>query len=137
MSTRRKLFSFALVGAIGFVVDGGALTVLSVAYGRDVYASRLVSFSLATFATWWLNRMHTFGLSSARANVTHAGEYGRYVAVQIVGALLNLAVFAWLIRLDPDLRHIPIMPLAVGAGAGLVWNYLGANLWVYRKQVQH
>jgi putative flippase GtrA len=136
MGVQRELFSFALVGTIGFVVDGGALTVLSVVYGLNVYASRLVSFSLATCVTWWLNRMHTFGLPAGQGSVTYAGEYGRYVAVQIVGALLNLAIFAWLIRLNPNLRQIPVLPLAVGAGAGLVWNYLGARLWVYRKSVR-
>ena len=130
------MFSFAFVGVIGFVIDGGALTVLSVVCGLDVYASRLVSFTLATFFTWWLNRKHTFGLPSGQVGVTQVREYGRYVAVQIVGALLNLVVFAWLINLDPDLRQIPVLPLAVGAGAGLVWNYWGARILVYRKPVQ-
>ena len=136
MGVQRELFSFALVGTVGFVVDGGALTVLSVVYGLDIYASRLISFTLATCVTWWLNRTHTFRLPSARGNVTYVGEYGCYVAVQIVGAMLNLAIFAWLIERNPDLRQIPFLPLAVGAGVGLVWNYLGTRFWVYRKPVR-
>lgn len=130
--TRNQLLSFALIGGVGFAIDGGVLTVLTALYGVNIYASRLVSFLLATMATWWLNRKHTFGLESATEIAAHAHEYGRYIAVQVGGGLLNLAIFSGLIYLDSRLRSIPILPLAIGAVAGLVWNFFGARLWVYR-----
>jgi putative flippase GtrA len=130
--TRNQLLTFALIGGVGFAIDGGVLTLLATLYGANIYASRLVSFTVATLATWWLNRRHTFGLKSAAEIAAHAHEYARYVAVQVGGGLLNLAIFSWLIYLDPGLRSIPILPLAIGAAAGLVWNFIGARLWVYR-----
>ena len=132
LANRRQLLHFTLIGGIGFVIDGGVLTLLSVMAGVNIYLARLISFTLATLATWWLNRRHTFGMDSAVGTGTKAGEYGRYILIQVGGGLLNLAIFAWLILIEPRLRSIPVLPLAIGAGAGLVWNFLGAKLWVYK-----
>jgi putative flippase GtrA len=129
---RRQLLHFTLIGGIGFVIDGGALTLLSVMAGVNLYFARLISFTLATLTTWWLNRRHTFGMASAVESGAKASEYGRYLLIQIGGGLINLTVFAWLIFIESRLRAIPVLPLAIGAVAGLVWNFLGAKLWVYK-----
>lgn len=130
--SRRQLLKFALIGGLGFVVDGGVLTLLSVVAGFNVYLARLNSFGLATLATWWLNRQHTFATGAADGVGAKASEYARYILVQVGGGLLNLSIFAWLIFIDPGLSLMPVVPLAIGALAGLIWNFLGARLWVYR-----
>ena len=130
----RQLLNFTLVGGIGFVVDAGVLTALTALWGWDVYLARLLSFVLATLATWWLNRMRTFALPAGGPLAAHVGEYARYVSVQVGGGLINLAVFSALILLEPRLRPLPVLPLAVGSGVALFWNYFGARLWVYRVQ---
>lgn len=53
------LTRFATVGAVGFVVDGGILT-LMMSRGHAPFESRLVSFTFAVTATWALNRTWTF-----------------------------------------------------------------------------
>jgi putative flippase GtrA len=60
------------------------------------------------------------------------GEYSRYFAIQAVGALLNLAIFSLLIFEHPLLESIPLIPLAIGALFGLLFNYGGARYWVFR-----
>lgn len=130
----RQFRRFAIVGSIGFAVDGGLLMLISGVYGFDIYLSRLVSFLCATLATWWLNRRHTFGMDSPAAGDTHAREYARYVAVQIGGGFFNLSVFSWLIYMDPRLRAVSLslLPVAAGSIAGMFWNYFGARRWVFR-----
>ena len=128
----KRLFAFGIVGAVGFLVDGGLLTLLSQTYGVNVYASRLFSFLVATIVTWLLNRSMVFnGAIAYTGNKRH--EYGRYFLVQIGGAVVNLGIFSMLITVFPALHSIPIVPLAVGAIFGLIFNYSGARYWVFKK----
>lgn len=127
-----RLFAFGLVGSVGFLVDGGVLTLLSQKYGMNVYISRFFSFLMATLVTWLLNRTLVFrgvaeGVSSKR------DEYSRYFLVQIGGALLNLGVFSVMLHMFSALHAIPVIPLAIGAVFGLAFNYSGARYWVFKK----
>ena len=128
-----QITTFAIIGAAGFVVDGGVLTYLSVGIGVNVYVSRLISFTLASFATWLLNRKYTFRQSSDVPGFSRGREYSRYVIIQICGALINLGVFTWLVAANPALRIIPIIPLALGAGIALAFNFVGTRMWVFQK----
>jgi putative flippase GtrA len=122
------LVRFSVIGALGFVVDAGALALL-IAGGVDLYLARLISFPLAVTVTWYLNRVWSFrGSATARP----AREYAGYVAVQTVGAAVNFAVYVLSLRLlfaeQPD-RAVPA--LALGSAVGLILNYLGARWLVF------
>jgi putative flippase GtrA len=124
---------FAIVGGIGFVVDAGILTVLASWLGFNVYASRAVSFATAVIATWALNRQWVFGGLKSRHARAVGAEYLRYVVVQTVGALTNLVVFVAVLAAVPGLIGYPVVPLAIGAIAGLLVNFAGARAWVFRR----
>jgi putative flippase GtrA/SAM-dependent methyltransferase len=127
---------FAAVGAIGFVVDAGVLTLLVATFGFGVYSARAVSFSAAVFVTWLVNRRWTFAQGAAERRVGAGAEYARYLLVQIMGALANLGVFVAVLAARPDLVRLPVVPLAVGAIAGLVVNYLGSRAWVFAPRAK-
>lgn len=128
-SALRQGTSFVLIGLVGFAVDGGVLTLLSTSFAMNLFVARGFSFLLACLATWLLNRSFTF---AAAASPRKGAEYGRYLLVQTGGALANLAIFSWLVMASAQMRAVPILPLAIGAMAGLVINFSGARLWVYR-----
>lgn len=128
----QQVTSFAIIGAAGFVVDGGILTYLSVGIGANIYVSRLISFTLASLTTWLLNRKYTFRRSCDFPGISRGREYSRYVIIQTCGALINLGIFTWLVAANPALKAIPLIPLAVGAGIALVFNFVGARMWVFR-----
>jgi len=122
---------FLLVGGVGFVIDGTILTALVSGAGWRPWEGRAVSFPVAVSVTWWLNRRFAFkgrGMSDRRA------EYAGYVAVQLLGALINLAVFGLCLRAMPRLAHWPLIPFAVGSGVALGFNYAGARFAVYRQR---
>lgn len=54
-------------------------------------------------------------------------EFLRYLLVQILGALANLGVFVAALKAEPELIAHPVIPLAIGAGAGLLVNCAGAT----------
>jgi putative flippase GtrA len=121
---------FLGVGIVGFLVDAALLTLLFRGLEANIYLARACSFGSATLVTWSLNRRYTFGTPHARVSVT--GEYVRYLAVQALGALTNLACFSFLIEQFKWMKLVPILPLAVGAVFGLAINYLGSRFLVFR-----
>jgi len=129
----RRFAAFVAVGTIGFGVDAGVLTALVRYGGVNPYAARIASFGVAVIATWALNRKFTFdsGPGSFRER---ASEYGRYFSVQVAGASANLAVYSICLLMWPQLIAWLVVPLAVGSAVGLIINFLGAKLWVFRPQ---
>lgn len=125
----RGPWRFALVGGIGFCVDGGLLTLLMYA-GWEIIPARSVSFLSAATSTWLLNRIWTFELVRKTRIRT---EYVSYIASQIFGAALNLAVFFALVSLDPGLRNTPLIPLAFGAVVSLTFNYVASKRFVFKR----
>ena len=131
--TRHQAVNFALIGAIGFVIDGGVLTVLNSVFGLDLFRSRLVSFSIAVTVTWALNRWRTF---ADRKDRRAAREWGRYAIVNGLGALLNMAIFFWLIQHYAWAASQPILPLAIAATIALNFNFFASKyvaFWVPRS----
>ena len=51
-SSREELFRFTLVGAAGFFVDAGALTLAMQALGFGLYSGRVFSYLCAATFTW-------------------------------------------------------------------------------------
>lgn len=125
-----SLLKFGLVGTVGFAIDGGLLSLLA-HLGVNIYLARAVSFPLAVVATWYLNRRLVFKAGAATA-AKKRQEYGRYFAVQLGGAALNLLVFSILIGAFAELKTVPIVPFAAGSAVGLIFNYLGARLLVFK-----
>ncbi len=115
---------FIIVGAIGFVVDGGILTLLHSLYDFSLLHARLMSFAAAVTVTWYLNRHHTF---SASKDALAIHELSRYAVVNGIGALLNLGLFLWLVYHFSVLAAWPIVPLAMAASVALVFNFFGSR----------
>jgi putative flippase GtrA len=120
---------FVAAGGIGFLIEAVILTWLVQEQGLNIYGARLVSFSVAVTATWAINRNFAFaGLRQHRKS----REYSAYFFVQIVGAAINLGVFAAVVALQPGLRSVPVLPLAIGAAVAMVFNFVASRAWVFR-----
>lgn len=126
---RYKLFRYVMVGGIGFFVDSGLLTLL-LQRGYSVVVSRGFSFTLAVSITWLINRSWTFHSNELMS--THK-EYAYYFGFQILGALINLSIFFGLIDLYPNLKRVPVVPLALGASISLAFNYLISKKMIFRE----
>ena len=120
---------FLVVGAIGFVVDGGILTLLHSLYDFSLLHARLVSFAAAVTVTWYLNRQHTF---TASKDERAFQEWSRYAVVNSIGALLNLGLFLWLVYRFSILAAWPIVPLAIASAVALVVNFFVSRHLAFR-----
>jgi putative flippase GtrA len=126
--TSRRLPGFAVVGAIGFLIDASILTLLMTGVGLDHYTARAISFTAAVTSTWYMNRRWVFDRQSVKMS---GREYATYVVVQVIGAMINLLVFVAAIELIENLRNNPVIPLAMGAGVALLFNYGASSRFVF------
>jgi putative flippase GtrA len=132
VSEFRALGRFTLVGATGFLIDAGILTLLAQGVGLNIYVARIFSFAGAVLATWALNRAFVFTAKTAVTSpATTATELAHYLLVQSGGAVVNLALFAGQIVVWPMLREYPVVPLAAASVLALVVNFIGMRLWVF------
>ena len=122
------LGQFALIGAIGFLIDAGILTLLVTSFGEGVYSSRIISFSFAVTATWLLNKRFTF----AQPNSPNFGrKYVYYILVQVVGILINLGVYFFMILKFCALINFPVVALATGSAVAMLSNYSLSRRFVF------
>jgi putative flippase GtrA len=132
MRLGKEFLSFAVVGAIGFVVDLGALYLMAPHLGW--YGGRVASFIAAATATWLLNRHLTF--RARPSGISVAREYAHYMLTMLGGALVNYAVYVLTLHRVAGAWG-PALGVAVGSCAGLVVNFLSARYWVFRPATKH
>ena len=117
-----QFLRFCGVGTIGFIVDAGLLTALVKLLDLNPYVARVLSITVAITATWALNRSFTF----ATPNKMSLNEWGKYGAINTIGAGLNYGVFCIVLMLN---NTMPLMiATAIGSVAGLIWNFGGSRL---------
>ena len=120
---------FALVGAAGFVVNEAALWIaLNVLHlGKD--AAWFFAFVPAVTFTWWGNRSFTFREHASTGARAMLHEWVRFVTTNSFGALINLVVYELLIHLT---TASPLLALACGVLAGMVFNFTLSKKFVFR-----
>lgn len=128
-----EVVRFGKVGAIGFLVDGGVLVFLFHVMQWGHYESRGVSFVLAVAITWYMNRTYTF---KHYINKNKYKEYVMYFSVQVVGSILNLCIYIGLIKTISIMSLYPILPLSVGAGIAMFFNYYISKVYVFSVKSQ-
>jgi putative flippase GtrA len=126
----RPFWGFVLVGAVGFVVHTGGVTVLMVDHDVSPIAAWGLAFAMAVSLTWILNRTLVFRVGQPQ-RVGMSVEYARYVFIQVGGALLSLVIFGALLAIYPSLVDTPVIAVAAGAVVALLFNYAGARWWVF------
>ena len=91
----------------------------------DALLARAVSFPCAVLVTFSLNRALTFNTVRRAHGST---LLVRYSAVQLVGALTNLAIYIGLVQWLPVWGAMPLLPLAIAAVCSWALTFLGSKL---------
>lgn len=121
---------FGIVGASGAVVNLAIFWVLVDRFGNDPNLGSVLSFLCAVTSNYLWNHNWTFRQETA-AKAVALPAYARYVAVNLLGLGVNLAVlnvFIWFYR--PSLF---IIAQAVGIAGAMANNFILSKLFVFRQ----
>lgn len=124
---RRQFARFTMVGVAGFVVDSGVLYLCLHGTGLGLYGGRLVSYLAAASTAWYLNRRITFADRSPPGR-----QWARFIATNALGALVNYGSYSAVVTLLPAGTWVPLLGVAVGALAGLGFNFTASRRFVFK-----
>lgn len=128
---KKQLLAFLSVGMIGFLCDAVFFTLFFSVLGMSIVPARLLAFLPATVVTWLLNRNIAFKGQSAKLGKKK--EYLKYLMVQGAGIAVNFGTFFITQKFFLELLQFPVIPLALGSGAALIFNFIGAKLFVFTE----
>ncbi|MBY6186260.1 GtrA family protein [Marinobacter hydrocarbonoclasticus] len=119
---------FALIGALGFVVDSLCFALLWQGMGWPLQLSRAIAFVAAASTTWLGNRVLTF---ADRPSQPRWLQWRKALASAVVAAIPNLGVFQLLLMLLGQQGISPYIALVGGVLAGMGVNYFASQIWVF------
>ena len=144
-----RFLKFAIVGAIGTVVDFSVLNLLIQFAGFEKSWANTCSFTVAVFSNFTWNRLWTFPQSRERPLFS---QLGQFVLINAFGLAINLTIFLSLDRFvlgEAGALAAPMSSLSGLLGIAhftlaynlakamatiivLFWNFVANRLWTYR-----
>lgn len=142
---RVRFFRFAIVGAIGAVIDFGVFNLLTQTinyFGNNAVAASVISFILAVISNFTWNRLWTYPDSRSKP-LAHQGL--QFVIISVMGLAIRTPLFAWLevvlnnlispiVSIDFILTPLTIahnLSLATVIVVVMLWNFFANRLWTY------
>lgn len=126
----REVLFFGLIGFIGFLVDVAVLYLIKSLVG--LFYGRLISFMAAVVVTWLMNRRWTFKKRSPGLN--NANEFFIYLAIMLIGGLVNFGVYVWLVSSFQLFSVNPVIGVAFGSLAGMLINFSSSRFILYGRR---
>ncbi|MQC26926.1 MAG: GtrA family protein [Chloroflexi bacterium] len=137
---RSRFLRFAIVGAIGAVVDFSTFNLLNSGAGLEAPVAQALSFTAAVTSNFILNRNWTFPDSRSKPLATQAFQY---LAINLIGLMIRTPVFVFTGRIYEGLlaqfENLPLsqetlahnLALATAIGVVLFWNFFVNRYWTY------
>jgi putative flippase GtrA len=130
-TTRIRFVKFSGIGIVSFAIDVLVFKAALSLGGVSPYAARVFSFFIATTAAWWLNRTFTFHDAGGER---WERQWARFMAANLVGGVVNYAVFAVMIASWPLAQAYPVVALAAGSVSGVFFNFTAYRRYVFRTE---
>lgn len=139
---RGRFLRFAVVGAIGFVVDFGVFNLLvNLAHVPAVWA-QVISFTAAVVSNFLWNRYWTYPDSRSKAISHQLVQFG---VISAIGLGIRTPLFAWLEKVLAQTfnrilpANFPLTTTFMGHNAALavvvlvvmMWNFFANRFWTY------
>ena len=121
---------FGISGVAGFIVDASLVALCIQIFSIGPILAQVIAFSIAVTVTWLINRYWTF---AEYASDRWLHEFGKYIAVNSVGAAANNAVYIFLVLTIAMFSKYPILAVASGSLAGMGFNFISSKLLVFNS----
>ncbi len=128
-----RFVKFAIVGAIGAVVDFGILNLLVIGFGWPPVRANVVSFTCAVLSNFTWNRLWTYPETRKDPLLPLLGQFG---VVSIIGLIINtgvLYVASTMLEQRGVHEHLALnIAKALAIIVVLFWNFIVNRLWTFR-----
>jgi putative flippase GtrA len=132
--SRISILRFAVIGTLGMPVDWCALQ-LFLHWGTDPYFGRILAWLVAATFTWLGNRYFTFADTRSHTVLGTLNEWGRFLAANAVGGLVNVGLYSVMLRFAPPPFNDINLAFVAGVLLGLVFNFLLSKRMVFRRDI--
>ena len=128
----RRFIKFAIVGAVGAIIDFGLLNLLRGYFGWPLLWANTMSVSIAILSNFVWNRLWTYPESRSRKK---RKQLPQFTLVNLIGLIINNVI---VVGVDAVLVPIFDEPLSynfaklIAIGLVLIWNFGANRLWTYR-----
>ncbi len=129
IADKSQIIKFALVGALGFLVDSGVLYVGLYVFDLGYYFGRLISYLSAATVAWYFHRVFTFKLQGGAGKKK---QLASFIVMNSIGGGANYVIYAFLISGYGVFRRDPVLAVAIGALVGMFINYYLSKRVVFR-----
>ena len=126
-----RFIRFCLVGASGLLIDVLLFLTLTHTFQMTPIPARAVAFCGAASWNWFCNRVFTF---EDRDKLHPFHQWLAYLGVSLIAFCPNWGIFTLLVIFIPSMTAQPVLAMVAGISIGLVFNYLMANLMVFRPR---
>jgi putative flippase GtrA len=144
---RHRFLKFALVGAIGAIIDFGVMNLLSHFANISLVYAGTISFICAVISNFIWNRYWTYPESRSRPLVN---QLAMFFAVNTAGVAIRIPILHFveppLLRFFESLLHISDasaefyaknLTLAAAVGIVMLWNFFVNRYWTYNDIDHH
>jgi len=139
---RTRFTKFAVVGAIGSVIDIAVMNLLTGLAGASLVFAGSISFVCAVASNFTWNRLWTYPESRSKPIL---GQLTQFSIVNAIGLLIRVPILKFgEPLLDAYLENLPIqvaashhtfishnLTLAVAIGIVMLWNFFVNRYWTY------
>jgi putative flippase GtrA len=126
-----RFLKFLAVGAFGFLIDTGSLSVFVFVLSLNRVLAKGLAFSLAVICNFILNRLWTYPDSRSKSLLAQSAQFA---LVSLVGLGINLVIFGWVdafaMRFVSAFYALYIAQ-AAAVGVALFWNYAANRVVTY------
>ncbi|MBI3153007.1 MAG: GtrA family protein [Chloroflexi bacterium] len=138
---RSRFFKFALVGALGAVIDFGVMNLLSHTTDMTLVMAGTISFLCAVMSNFTWNRLWTYPESRSRPLL---GQLGMFFLVNLAGVAIRIPTLHYveppMLRFFENVFHTSFataefyaknLTLAAAVGIVMLWNFFVNRYWTY------
>lgn len=121
----KQFIKFSIVGFGNLLLDAGLFALLRY-FSVFPELAKALSFVVTASLSYYFNRRWTFRSKEPAIFV----QYARFVAVAVVGLLINTGSFSIYLRLFSLPEYLSFLAAAATA---VIWNFLVNKFWTFKK----
>ncbi len=138
---RTRFFKFAMVGALGAIIDFGVMNLLSHTTAMNLVTAGTISFTCAVISNFTWNRLWTYPESRSRPLL---GQLSMFFLVNLAGVLIRIPTLHYveppMLRFFEEIFHASYataefyaknLTLAAAVGVVMLWNFFVNRYWTY------